>query len=79
MTYRPTMQDYTEVAEELYRIRNDLVKLHVRVTNTFGKKHVVLHKAYKIVDKTRSQLEDKMFVDFPDTASIDIFYKGSEL
>jgi len=73
MTYYPTMQDYIDVAGELRRIRNDLVETRTRVSNTFGKKFD-LQKACKNIDMIRSRLEDKMFVDFPDEASTDIFY-----
>ena len=73
MTYRPTMQDYIGVAVELRRIRNDLVEMHVHVANTFGKKYD-LRKAHETIDHVRSQLEDKMFEDFPEEASVDIFY-----
>jgi len=73
MKYTPSIQDYAEIAKTLDRIRNELIDIDIRVTNTFGKKYD-LRKTHETVDKIRSLLEDKMYVDFPDDASVHIFY-----
>ena len=73
MKYTPSMQDYIKTAKALSRIRNDLIDMDIQVVNTFGKKYD-LRVTHETVDKMRSLLEDKMFKDFPDEASTDIFY-----
>ena len=73
MKYRPTMQDYIKTAKTLLDVRNELIDADIQVTNTFGKKYN-LSKTHEMIDKMRSLLEDKMFKDFPNEASTDIFY-----
>ena len=77
MKYGPSMQDYIKTAKTLLDIRNGLIDADIQVTNTFGKKYN-LSKTHEIIDKMRSSLENKMFEDFPNDASTQIFYPHKE-
>lgn len=76
--YTPTMDDYRKAGKELGEMRDALVVLDVWIANTFGKKYRVDVRVRKgSIDQVRSDLEDKMFKDFPDDATHNVFYGGA--
>jgi len=77
-----TFDDYTRIGEKFKFVESALVDLEIDVSNTFTK--ATYHKmrsADKTLSKVKSELDDKIFVEFPekDTQELcNVFYGNGD-
>jgi len=73
MKYKPTLDEYREIGAEFRRLNSRLVELDVKVQNSCGKKYS-LRESMKRFNVVRSALDDRVFEQYPDDATPEIFY-----
>lgn len=78
-----SFERHVEIGDELKRTRTFLVTLAVEVGNAYpltgkkGKAYRALEKAYSSIDQARSELENRMYEDYPQEANTHIYYGES--
>lgn len=80
--YKPTFEDY-KTAGQLFKETNyAITKLHIFVSNKWGKTYIDKICNFWNFDKKfqslKSKLEDRMFLEHPEESNIDVFY-GEDL
>ena len=77
-----TFEDYERIGEKFKKIERALIDLEIDVANTFTK--AICNKmgpAEKALSKVKSELDDKIFVEFPEKDGqelYDVFYGNSD-
>lgn len=80
-----SFERHVEIGNELKRIRGLLVTLAVEIGNAYpvtgqkGKAYRALGKAYSSIDQVRSELEERMYEEYPQEANTHIYYGESSL
>jgi len=77
-----SFERHAEVGDELRRIRGFITKLTVEIANAYpvngkkGKAFRALRKAEWNIDQVRSELENRMYEDYPQDATTRVYYGG---
>lgn len=78
--YKPTFEEYVEIGKQLKQLNMLLVESGVYVSGcvgiTFVDKYFNFMDIQRKLGQLRSQLEERMFREYPDKADVDIFYGG---
>ena len=82
--YGLTLERHREIGGELKEMFNKLIDLTVEVGNAYpvtgdrGRPYIRLSKAHKEISIARSILEDLLYAEHPEDATIDFYYNGKE-
>ena len=75
-----TMDQHKQVGRKLQAARNMLTTMSVELAHIYGKTKgpsVLLGKAADIIDKARSELDNRLFEEYPNLKTADGIYYGA--
>jgi hypothetical protein len=76
-----TPEEHRQLGAELYAINRRLSEIGVALTNRYGSSSKVGRQAWRldsVLDKVRSELDDRLAGDHPDHFDPKVYYPGGE-
>ncbi|GGU62657.1 hypothetical protein [Streptomyces lavendofoliae] len=77
---RLTYEEHLEMGRELYRLRNELMELGIRIRNAYPKADRAVKKiqtTQDAIDQTRAVMDSHLAKEHPERFDTKVYYPGS--